>query len=356
MAVTKYHTKQGIRYRARFELDGVAHREAGFQTRDEAQTWILDEKRRLLQPQPQQVTNGGLAWLANKYLDHCAPRYTKNTTRYKRTILNKLALFAKQRVDIPEKMDVPLDLVTQDLIEDYLTTFEKPTTANVHLKDIRACFSWGARRGHCDNVASNVDELPAEEYVPNAPPRADVLAVIMKAGSEERDFLQLQLHTGARPGEIMQLKKGDVDLKRGTILLWTKKRKGGERQWRRITLTNQAKKILKRRMDEHPDTPWALTNPRTLGPYQRNQHFLKHMMTRLCRAAEVPRFTHHALRHHAASALIAGKENGQVSLKEISEWLGHQRVSTTDLYLHRLGDDDTAISDFFNSLDRDESL
>jgi integrase len=52
----------------------------------------------------------------------------------------------------------------------------------------------------------------------------------------------------------------------------------------------------------------------------------------LCRKAKVKKFTFHNLRHYGASKLA---EAG-VSITDIQYLLGHQRATTTDIYLQSI--------------------
>ena len=57
-------------------------------------------------------------------------------------------------------------------------------------------------------------------------------------------------------------------------------------------------------------------------------------MKDLCERAGVPPFEFHSIRHAVAAAL---DDSGKVSLRDIRDFLGHERVSTTDLYLKSVG-------------------
>ena len=60
--------------------------------------------------------------------------------------------------------------------------------------------------------------------------------------------------------------------------------------------------------------------------------YRKKMMHALCKKAEVRLFTFHALRHFTASFL----DDAGTPLTAIKDLLGHQRSTTTDLYLQSL--------------------
>jgi site-specific recombinase XerD len=58
------------------------------------------------------------------------------------------------------------------------------------------------------------------------------------------------------------------------------------------------------------------------------------MLRRACQKAEVKEFGYHALRHYGASVLA----NAGVPLTDIQALLGHQRTTTTDIYLQSIKD------------------
>ncbi len=76
-------------------------------------------------------------------------------------------------------------------------------------------------------------------------------------------------------------------------------------------------------------SPYVFVNPVTGKPYDdRDTCF-----DSLCRRAEVPEMGHHALRHHAASAMA----EANVPLTAIQAILGHEAATTTNTYLKSLG-------------------
>jgi len=86
------------------------------------------------------------------------------------------------------------------------------------------------------------------------------------------------------------------------------------------------------------DKPWVFWHrywdPRTHhwreGPYQER----KKIMRTLCRKAGVRYFRFHALRHFGASIL----DHARVPISSIQRILGHENRSTTEIYLHSIGE------------------
>ena len=65
------------------------------------------------------------------------------------------------------------------------------------------------------------------------------------------------------------------------------------------------------------------------GPYTDR----KRIMTTLCKKAGVKYFRFHALRHAGASVM----DHNNVPLGTIQSILGHENCTTTEIYLHNLG-------------------
>ena len=65
------------------------------------------------------------------------------------------------------------------------------------------------------------------------------------------------------------------------------------------------------------------------GPYQDR----KLIMSTLCQKAGVPYFRFHPLRHSGASVM----DNNNVPIGAIQRILGHENRTTTEIYLHSIG-------------------
>lgn len=158
----------------------------------------------------------------------------------------------------------------------------------------------------------------------------------------------LQLHTGARRGEIIALKKSDWDkanhiLHIGksaqtvktrdengkatgyeTVLTTTKTYSGD----RRIPLNDIAESALQRMCDKFPESDYIVCakNGGVLAPQQYDRTF-----RRVLNHTKINRGSTHALRHTFANMLFHNK----VDIKTISALMGHASVQITlDTYIH----------------------
>ena len=75
---------------------------------------------------------------------------------------------------------------------------------------------------------------------------------------------------------------------------------------------------------------WSIKNQEWVyGPYDER----KKIMKTLCKKAGVKYFRHHALRHCGASLL----DQGNIPIGSIQKIFGHENKTTTEIYLHTMG-------------------
>jgi integrase len=132
----------------------------------------------------------------------------------------------------------------------------------------------------------------------------------------------LALATGARMGELLDLRWSDVDVKRGTLTFH--QTKNGER--RAVPLTGYALEVLTQHAKRRcPDTSLVFpdsTGTRPVGMREAFEWAVKR--------AKITNFRFHDCRHIAASYLAM---NG-ASLAEIAEVLGHKTLAMVKRYAH----------------------
>ena len=189
------------------------------------------------------------------------------------TIAQKSKVFA---LFIAHQGDLPYSAITRDHIKAYLKAqFEErgAKSANRDLRELHALFAWALNEGKAHhNPAHNIERYPEEHTPRYVPPPEDVAAVILAANREQRDLLEAYCNTACRMGELFRLRKQDVDLGGNTMWVWTRKRKGGEKHWRSISMNRIMREIVTRRMKQS-NGDLVFENPRTDGPYGRNQHY-----------------------------------------------------------------------------------
>ncbi len=71
-------------------------------------------------------------------------------------------------------------------------------------------------------------------------------------------------------------------------------------------------------------------------------------MKTLCKAAKVPYFRFHPLRHSGASVL----DNNNIPIGSIQKILGHENRKTTEIYLHTIGDSERKAMEIFGQVSK----
>lgn len=132
----------------------------------------------------------------------------------------------------------------------------------------------------------------------------------------------LALSTGARQGELLALRWGNVDLKRSVATI--QDTKNDER--RALPLHSLALALLKERKRLHRRVDTDLVFPSASG----GSPFPRKPWARALADAEIEDFRFHDLRHSAASYLAM---NG-ATLAEIAEVLGHKTLAMVKRYSH----------------------
>jgi integrase len=245
--------------------------------------------------------------------------------------------------------------ITSDMIE----IFEKrrkevsPDTANKDIRYLRATFNFGIKKKFISsNPANVVDFFPVTKSKKYVPPKEDVYKVIRCANPDEQDYLLAIILTAARMNEINSLKWEDVDFNKREITLWTRKKRGGNRESRGVPMVAKLQEILLNRYNNRDgERPWVFwhrywsrkENCMLCGPYGDR----KKLMKKLCNSADVKYFRFHPLRHFTASIL----DDLNVPIGVIQRILGHENRKTTEGYLHSVGDAERNAMDGLGKVD-----
>ena len=146
-------------------------------------------------------------------------------------------------------------------------------------------------------------------------------------------FLQMFLDNG------FTISWEDVNFTERYVTLWTRKRKGGNREPRDVPMVQNLYDILWYRFERrNTDMPWVYWHTywsRKLGQnVQGRYNDRKKIMKSLCKEASVKYFRFHPFRHLTASIL----EDLEVPIGVIQRILGHQNRRITEIYLHSVGE------------------
>jgi integrase len=171
----------------------------------------------------------------------------------------------------------------------------------------------------------------------------------LAADSDTRDYLWGIALTMGRMSEINRLTWQDVDFKNRYVILFTRKKKGGNLTPRKVPMPDKLFEVLSHRHEKRNKRIswvfwhryWSRKNKQwTIGPYKER----KRIMKSLCKKAGVKYFRYHALRHFGASLM----EQANVPIGSIQRLLGHENRTTTEIYLHSIGESERDAMDVLN--------
>jgi len=340
---------KGKGWRYDFTLKGTRYTGTWFKTKREAKQAESIRREEITNPIPVKKTiptDMGFLTLANKRLDYVS-RYD-TYEHYRHTLYH-----VKRWVNKWGHMKC--SEVSGDLVEAFILTRSEVSayTANKDLRYLRSLFNFGIKRKWIiENPASDVDFLPEEKKRKYLPPKEDVLKVISVADPDTQDYLWTLVLTAARMGEVNSLTWGDVNLKDRYITLWTRKRKGGNREPRDVPMVAKLYQILSYRyVNRDRNKPWVFWHTYwsrkrkkfITGPYADR----KKIMNSLCKKADVKYFRFHPFRHFTASIL----DDLGVPIGVIQRILGHQNRKTTEGYLHSIGEAERRAMDRLEKVD-----
>ncbi len=227
-------------------------------------------------------------------------------------------------------------------------------TANKDLRYLRATFNFGmhpTREWFERDPTRGIEFFPVEKRIKYVPPKEDVLKVIEAADTETQDYLWAIVCTMGRMSEINRLTWNDVDFKNRTVTLYTRKKKGGHLTPRRLPMSEMLHDVLLRRHENRSNDTDVVFWHRYWS--RKAQAFIigsyldrKKLMKTLCAKAGVRYFRYHALRHFGASSM----DQSGVPIGSIQRLLGHQNRTTTEIYLHSMGDSEKQAMDVLGSV------
>lgn len=328
---------KGKGYRYDFTQKGQRATGSWFKTKKEANSAEAKRREELKNPVAveEAPTDMGLFDLVNTRLDDM--KQTGTDTHY-----NDTRYMARRWVK--EWDNTPSEQITPGMVRKFVLNRAKVSnqTANKEIRYLRATFNYGLNMKLTkNNPANGMKFLPVEKTVKYVPPPENLDKVIAVADQDTQDYLWCLRDTMARKGEIDKLVWKDVDLKNGTITLYTRKKEGGSLTPRVVALTQRLLVTLTRRFKQRDSSkPWVFwhrywsskAEKMVDGPYQDR----KKIMKTLCKKAGVEYFRFHPIRHSGASVL----DSKRVPIGAIQKILGHENRKTTEIYLHSMNNDE----------------
>jgi len=147
---------------------------------------------------------------------------------------------------------------------------------------------------------------------------------------EERALLMFALRTGARAGEQLALRWGDIDWHTGEIV-FRRSSTGGEvgptksGRERRVPMTEGLGRALRKVKHLRGDLVFCRLDGKPLTIWQLHER-----LWGACRRAGLRKIRWHDLRHSFASQLVTVG----VPIRRVQDWLGHSTIAMTMRYAH----------------------
>ena len=321
----------GGKYRYKFKFRGKQYTKI-VQTKKEGLAWRVAKEKQIKATPKVQLVGLTFSEMSQTYLEDCQARMQPQTVSEKYRHFTAFAEYMGT--------DFEIESLTIKHAQKYISQVQQAKTnktANRHLRNLKACWNWHRSHGEpIPNPWVNVPAYPEESFTKYVPSPEDVASVLLAADRFAKDFLTLILQTAARPSEIRLLTWDDIHFERRAVVLWTRKRKKGERQPRLVRMTDSMKEVLERKWKEFSGGAYVFINPETGEEYSRQSPIIRDMMKLLCERVGIKHFDMYSLRHYVSQRLIDG---GKAKGVDIQRLLGHQNLSTTDAYIRSLSPD-----------------
>ena len=312
-----------------FQCRGKLYGGGGFKTKNEARTAREDRRKLVAAGMASAVkempkTDMEFLRLVDLYLQQSERRHASKTFKYKRFVY---ASFLRHCGD----EHITVNKVTPYLIQDYLHSRQSNSNYNRHRKDLGALFEYA--RKILGIIAVNpctvIEKLPEEKAPKKIPTQEEFIRMVNTANENERPLILVLAYTAARIDEALRLKWEDVNFEHGSIRLWTKKTKDGTYRSREIPMRDYMKAMMMELWQIRKQDTWVFLNNKTGDRFQHRPKFMRG----LCNRAGIPQYGFHSIRHFVSSYLLDREKIGKPT---VSRLLGHQSLSTTDIYAHSI--------------------
>ena len=314
--------------------------------------------------QEMQANRRVISLLIEAYLqDHIGGNSSAKTLEWHRTALGLLRLFLEEEGGITLIEEVEAEDISAWFAYLHSTPAARgkvrsERTVQTYARSARAFFHWLVRRGTIEHNPFErvvfpkvgrplIQTITTEEFekllLACAPPN-ETGPFAERAAVRNRAILWLLYDTGIRVSELINLRLGDLDRKKGIITVMGKGSKERRIALGQNCLRNLAYYLDKHRPDEEELAEWGSAGEDHLFLSETRQPLTKNGMEmlfkRLKKRAGITgkRISPHILRHTFAMNYLL-KSNDPFSLQEL---LGHEDLTTVLNYIHM---NDTILQD-----------
>ena len=298
------------------------------------------------------------------------PEYLNSFLDYTITILNKspntikeynydLAMFLKfikiqfnltseQDLKLITIKDIPLEVIKKIELNDihaflsYLTINFKSKAATRARKasSIRVFFNYLSQKANLieKNPAQNLETPKLDRRMPKYLSLEDSKKLLnvtsLEENNKERDYaiITLFLNCGMRLSELIGINIDDINFSEAKMTVIGK----GNKE-RTIYLNKACMKVLKEYLDVRPKEKIKANSQKALFLSNRRERISKRTVQYIVEkelkkaGLDTNKYSVHKLRHTAATLMY---QYGNVDIRALQELLGHESISTTEIYTH----------------------
>lgn len=348
------HVTQARARAQRAKLDAQAQNQ--HQRQEEQEAVARQTQRKKTVRQEMQANRRLIAPLIEAYLqDHIGGNSSGKTIEWHRTALGLLRLFLEEELDITQIEDIEADDISAWFAHMRSTPganskVRSDRTVQTYARSARAFFHWLVRRGTLEHNPFEhvvfpkvgrplIQTITNEEFekllLACAPPN-ETGSFAERAAVRNRAILWLLYDTGIRVSELINLRVGDFDRKRGVVTVLGKGAKERRVALGQNCLRNLSYYIDKHRPDEEELAEWGSAGEDHLFLSETRQPLTKNGMEMLFKrlkkraGIEGKRISPHIFRHTFAMNYLL-KSNDPFSLQGL---LGHEDLTTVLNYIH----------------------
>lgn len=297
-----------------------------------------------------------IATLIEAYIqDHVGGNSSEKTLEWHRTALGLMRLFLEEELDITQIDDVEAGDISAWFAYMRITPgangkVRSERTIQTYARSARAFFHWLVRRSTLEGNPFEhvvfpkvgrplIQTITTEEFerllLACAPPN-ETGSFAERAAVRNRAILWLLYDTGIRVSELINLRLGDLDRKKGVVTVLGKGAKERRIALGQNCLRNLSYYLDKHRPDEEELAEWGSAGEDHLFLSETRQPLTKNGMEMLFKrlkkraGIEGKRISPHILRHTFAMNYLI-KSNDPFSLQEL---LGHEDLTTVLNYIH----------------------
>lgn len=232
---------------------------------------------------------------------------------------------------------------TDDLTENDLYEFLKyelslgltVSTALRRLSSTRSFYIFLKKEGHYVGNIPDIETPKKPKHLPNCLSEEEVEALLnapdleSPSGIRDKAMLETMYSSGLRVSELLQLKKGQVNLSKGVITVFGK----GAKE-RKVPLSDYAIEYIRKYMtevrnkSEHKGSEYLFLSKK--GEPISRVYFFKQVRKYSELAGISTVVSPHTLRHSFATHLL----NHGAQLRIVQGMLGHTNIATTQIYTH----------------------